>query len=159
MNKASDLSENTPRLTETCANEKHPNLCQACGGSNVPGAGNGLIRLSLTRWQECDHNDKPESRVVVLCNVCAKLLIKPHPRLYVALDPFAPFPGCMPICVECILRVGVSCSSRKTKLNGGPGVRLTMPEPSRGFVDGRNYSGPIVLYRGPVESCDERKAS
>lgn len=136
------LNPETCRLTAITGGEKHPLVCQSCGGSNVGGFGNGLMRLTLSRWQECDHNDRPENKVLVLCDKCSKRIIEPHPRLYHQLHANQPWPGCMAICVNCRLREGVTCKSPDAKANGGSGVLIGgMGELMRGFVDYQKKGG------------------
>lgn len=145
----------TERLTDSCREQKHPWICQNCGGSDVPGYGNGLIRVVTDRYQEHDHNDKPEYRVVVLCGKCAKTIIAPHPRLYAKLAANAPFAGTMGICVSCQFRVGVTCSHPNAKANGGAGVHVRIKDPVRALVDGKDYRGPVELWPERARGCDE----
>jgi hypothetical protein len=152
------LSLQSPRLTEL-PGERHPLVCQACGGSSFPGHGNGLLRASLDRWQEHDHQDKPEERLLVLCNHCSKLLIKPHPRLYSRLHPNQPWPGCMAICVDCMQRDGVRCTDPRAKANGGQGVALVIRKPITGMVDGVGYRGPVQIWPAPAEQCHQKKTA
>lgn len=151
------MNEQTARLTDMTGSAgatKHPNICQSCGrGDPTKPVGN----LKLQRWQEHDHNDQPENRVIVLCEACSKRVIEPHPRLYRSLNPNDPWPGCMAICVDCRLRDGVRYAAPEAKANGGPGVLLRVGEPTRGFVDGRNYSGPMVWWPYPPTACKQKK--
>lgn len=149
------LNTETHRLT-SLPGEKHPNVCQRCGGSDKPGFGNGLMRTSIDRWQEHDHNDRPEQMIVVLCTKCAKAVIEQHPRLYNRLDPFAPWPGAMALCVACRHRQGVACGHPDAKANGGPGVMLTVGQPIRAMVDGASYRGPATLWPSPPTACRQR---
>jgi hypothetical protein len=148
------LNEKNYRLTDLIG-VLHPNVCQSCGGSSIPGFGNGLMRHSLTRWQECDHRDQKENRLVVLCDKCSKRVIKPHPRLYHELTSNAPWPGCMAICVQCKLREGLTCTSPDAKANGGQGVMLTTQKPYTAMVDGTKYRGPMVLWPSPPSDCKQ----
>lgn len=157
QDKPADLNERSPRLTTDLTEQKHPQVCQACGGSNVPGMGNGLMRLSVDRWQEHDHNDKPELAVVVLCHKCAERIIKPHPRLYAKLAANAPWAGCMTLCLDCKHRTGVTCSHAAAQVNGGRGVAIRITQPTRGFVDGPAYRGPFHFYPDPPQSCDQKE--
>lgn len=150
-----NLSPTTPRLTDL-PGTKHPYICQCCGGSAQAGLGNGILRLSIDRWQEHDHNDRKEHRLVVLCNVCSARIVKPHPRLYEKLQPAHPWPGCMALCLDCSHRDGVSCSHPNSKANGGPGVMLTIPKPMTAMVDGEKYRGPMILWTGAASACRER---
>jgi len=154
---APKLTADTPRLTDL-PGDKNPFICQGCGGSNRKGAGNGLMRESLNRWQECDHRDRPEYKIVVLCNKCTASLIKPHPRLYHEIEVNSPWPGCMEICVECRLRDGVTCTAPEAKVNGGAGVVLVYPEPPvRGFIDGKKTRGIFERYKSPATGCRQKK--
>jgi hypothetical protein len=150
------INTSTHRLTDI-PGEKHPFVCQKCGGSNRPGFGNGLMRLTLDRWQECDHHDRRENRVIVLCNKCSKQIIEPHPRLYHGLQANEPFPGCMDLCVDCKLRRGVSCTAPEAKANGGPGVMITITKPFGAMVDGANYRGPMHLWPKPPTACKQKQ--
>ena len=152
------LTPETPRLTDSGEYRaaKHPHVCQICGGSNRPGVGNGLMRVSLDRWQEADHNDRFEQRVVVLCGKCSDRVIADHPRLYQRLDANQPWPGCMDICVGCKLRDGVRCTSPDAKANGGTGVLLSVAPPVHAMVDGAKYRGPITFWTSPAGACKQR---
>lgn len=149
------LTPQSPRLTATLQEMKHPFVCQSCGGSAVPGFGNGLLRVVTDRWQEYDHNDKPELKVVVLCGNCAKKLIAPHPRLYSKLAANAPFGGCMGICVSCRFREGVSCGHPRSKNKGGEGVRVQIKPSHKALVDGPAYHGPVEFWPEPARGCTE----
>lgn len=113
------MNEQTHRLTDHVGStgERHPEKCQHCGDHR-----------NLTRWQEHDHNDRPEHRVIVLCKACSDRMIEPHPRLYRPLNVNDPWPGCMEICIDCRLRDGVRCTSPAAKCNGGDGVMLTVAD-------------------------------
>lgn len=157
-NKPTNLSPLTPRLTNQCTQEKHPYVCQACGGSNKPTYGNGLMRESMGRWQECDHNDKPEPyNFIVLCTKCQRSVLDPHPRLYISISDNAPMPGCMAICIDCDFRDGIKCKHPAAKENGGTGVMLTIARPSHAMVDGRDYRGPITLWPAPASDCKQKR--
>lgn len=149
----------SPRLTESLPGPKHPNECQSCGGSNLPGFGNGILRLTVDRWQEHDHKDFAEQRIVVLCEKCARRLIEPHPRLYAKLPVNQPWPGAMAICVDCRLRDGIGCTSPRAKANGGDGVMIKIEHPITGMIDSRSYSGPIALWPKAAHACDQREAT
>jgi hypothetical protein len=149
------LNSESHRLTDL-PGECHPFVCRSCGGSCVPKYGNGLMRLSISRWQEHDHNDKPEPRIIVLCSKCSDRMIEPHPRLYKKLEDNDPWPGAMEICLDCKFRSGTSCSSPDAKANGGNGVMLTIAKPFTGFIDGPKYSGPFVNWPKPAEACKQK---
>lgn len=152
------MNEQTHRLTDL-PGERNPFVCQQCGGSNLANHGNGIMRLSLDRWQECDHNDKPEAKILVLCNVCSKRMIQPHPRLYHKLDTNAPWPGCMALCVDCTHRDGIRCAHPQAKANGGKGVMLQLSKPVRGFIDGPAYRGRFEQYPKPPLGCRQKETS
>jgi len=155
----SNLHGGSPRLTEEIKGTLHPWICQHCGGSNRQGFGSGIMRLSITRWQECDHNDRPENKLIVLCEKCGRSIIGPHVRLYIQLPANNPWPGCMDICVDCEFRNGVTCSHPAAKWNGGTGVMLTIAAPARAMVDGCNYRGPVTLWPSPASACAQKKAN
>lgn len=150
------MNEQTHRLTDL-PGEKHPQKCQLCGESDF------LFLIAqtrksyhLARWQEHDHNDRPEQRLIVLCTKCSKRVIESHPRLYSELQDNQPWPGCMALCIDCKLRDGITCTSPKAKVNGGPGVIITVPKPSSALVDGPKYRGPMLLWSHPPEKCSEK---
>jgi hypothetical protein len=119
-----------PKLSESLTGPKDPRVCQSCGGGK-----------HLGRWQECDETDTPTSTVLVLCRDCDQRLLAPHPRLYRSLDPNAPCPGSMELCVDCVFRAGVTCThsdlrapdrcGRKTAATrrAGPGHHLRHAHP------------------------------
>lgn len=148
MNKP-HMNTATHRLTDL-PGPKSPVHCQKCGMMKT-------APTALTAWQEHDHHDKPEFKVVMLCGDCKKRIIEPHPRLYRALRPFHPWPGIMQLCLECKFREGVSCTHPNAKANGGQGVKITFPEPTRGFVDGGKYSGPVIFWAGHPTACEQRE--
>lgn len=159
------LNPETTRLTDLKPENRHPWRCQFCFKegrykSFVLAKRDGHVRLSfpnLRRWRECDHNDKPEHRLLVLCGDCEKRTIKDAPRLYIALDDNDPWPGCMAICVDCRWRQGVSCSHPSAIANGGAGVLITLPKALHGFIDGQNYRGRITVYSGPATGCKQKE--
>ena len=154
------MNEQTHRLTDL-PGERHPEICQQCGGvvfGDPSGDGKTRILVTLDRWQECDHNDRPENRLIVLCNVCSKRMIEPHPRLYHRLSPNHPWPGCMAICVRCRWRDGVTCKHPSAKVNGGSGVMVTIGKPIQGFIDGPKYRGRFTEYPSPASDCKQREA-
>lgn len=148
------LNTHTHRLTDL-PGEKHPLKCQLCGGTNGRHGIPGIIRHSVDRWQEHDHHDKPEPRVIVLCDKCARRCIEPHPRLYNQLQDNQPWPGCMELCVNCKHRSGVSCTHPSAKANGGPGVLITITKPISAMVDGAKYRGHMQLWPKPPEACKQ----
>jgi hypothetical protein len=143
------LNTETHRLTDL-PGEKHPLKCQLCGRTKEDG-------VWPSRWQEHDHHDKPENRLIVLCRACSDRVIKPHPRLYSERQANQPWPGCMPLCVDCKLRSGVTCTSPDAKTNGGAGVMLTVSKPFSAMVDGSRYCGPMLLWPHPAEACKQKQ--
>lgn len=143
--------ESWPRLTEDLPGPRTPVACQACGeGEN------------LTRWQEHDDLDRPEHRVVVLCHTCAEQWIEPHPRLYAALGPYDPFPGCMAICLDCVHRDGTRCTHPRANANGGTGVELSIKAPSQVHFYRRGKgarSGWETVWTRPARACAQKEVS
>lgn len=150
------LNTSTHRLTDL-PGEKHPQKCQLCGAFDPLLGLPGVVRHSLDRWREHDHHDRPENRVIVLCDKCAKRVIKPHPRLYERLQANEPFPGCMALCVDCKFRDGVTCTHTDAKANGGNGVMITIEKPIMAMVDGRNYRGPLAMWGAPASACKQKE--
>jgi hypothetical protein len=116
----------------------------------------------LDRWQECDHHDERQARVIVLCNKCGTAVIGPHPRLYHRLATNAPWPGCMELCVDCKHRAGVACTHPRAKVNGGEGVLITIKPPVRAFVDGTHGGRKIgwleQTWTAPPTGCRQKEA-
>jgi hypothetical protein len=152
------MNPETHRLTNITTGPKHPLYCQNCGRQKnmIPKA------FPLTRWQEHDHRDQPENKIVVLCQSCSDKIIEPHPRLYTALAANAPWPGCMELCLDCKWRDGVSCSHPDAKANGGAGVMLTIAKPHVAMVDGtrngRRWGGPMRLWPTPASACKQKES-
>ncbi len=150
------MDANTPRLTDL-PGERHPQRCQSCGLAD-PLSGLPGVKAKLTRWVECDEHDRKQHLVVVLCGDCSDRLVGPHPRLYEALQPAAPWPGCMAICLDCALRDGTRCTSPFAKANGGHGVELTIARPLTAMVDGSKYRGPVTMWSSPASACRQKVA-
>ena len=136
-----------PGLSETLGILIDPRMCRSCGSLS-----------ELTRWRECDENDRPTMAVVVLCQRCSKKVIDRHPRLYIELQPHEPFPGVMEICVDCPARDGVSCTSLLAKHNGGPGMAITGVRASRGILCSGRHKGhggcmDVRIYYGSATDC------
>lgn len=147
------MPEKWPRLSLQLKHVRDPLVCQSCGQRELPG-GDGL-----QRWREHDDKDRPENVLVILCAACAKRLIEPHERLYDQVDRLAPWPGAMPICVDCKHRAGMHCTHRDLKSNGGPGLKLSFPKPDVMHIScrPRSKSGWHTIYRGPVSDCAGRE--
>lgn len=140
------LTIETSRLSEL-AGDDAPDTCRICATQG----------RDMQRWQEHDHNDKPEPRLVVLCWRCAEKLIELHPRLYTKLQPNDPWPGAMAICLPCRWRNGTKCTHPSAKGNGGPGVMLTLSKPYVAMVRGRGFSGILTTYPHPPSACKNRE--
>ncbi len=144
-----------PRLSEDLTCPRHPNHCQSCGVEIDTSDG-----IAGARWREHDDTDKPDPIVVVLCRACSGRLIKPHPRLYERLDPNAPWPGCMALCVTCRHRDGVRCTHPDLTSNGGTGLLLTLPKSIPVHVNlggGRGYW--TLYYPHPPRACAGRQTT
>lgn len=146
-----------PRLSDTLP-YRSPSHCNACGRGSPDApflANGGDLRL----WQECDQNDRPEARYVLLCKACADRLIEPHPRLYRRIHHFAPAPGAMRLCGDCAHRDGTICRSPKARFNGGEGTFMVGPKPTRVHI----LRAPSRLsvwetwYNGPIKHCDGKE--
>jgi hypothetical protein len=140
-----------PGLSETLAYAKHPRSCQACGIMT-------LDLAELTRWRECDARDRPTAIIIVLCRACSDRLIRPHPRLYHAIDPLAPTPGIMALCVDCAHRRGTGCTSPELKANGGAGLEIRFPRPDSVHLCYGGGRGEFKqLYHGAPTHCAGRE--
>lgn len=119
--------EKWPRLSVTLTQPRRPDACQSCGRAHP----------DLRAWRECDDRDQPQNVFVVLCAECSHQIIKPHPRLYDEVPANKPIPGLMPhLCTDCVHRKDLACMHPDLKANGGPGLMIVAPEPTRGFMDG-----------------------
>jgi hypothetical protein len=146
-----------PKLSETLTRPKAPGICQACGEIEPPGGPLDPGFKPHQRWRECDDFDRPTPVVVVLCGPCTSKLIEKHPRLYVSLEWLAPYPGTMPLCSDCSLRVGTTCPM--TKANGGDGVVLIGPKPSKvHFRRAKGKSGFEDVYPDWPKYCEQKPA-
>lgn len=139
-----------PRLSETLTGPRLPDACQSCGLSDG---------VTLSAWQEHDDEDRREMILVMLCRLCAKRLIDKHPRLYRQLEPNEPWPGAIPLCLDCRHRTDLRCGHPEARANGGPGIELRMPRPTITHVSRspRRLSGYVTIYPGPVRSCSGRE--
>ena len=150
------MNENTTRLTETLPpSKRRPDCCGICGRTHDDP---DVKRLEY--WQECDHDDQPEPRWLILCDTCGGHVINPHPRLYIQANENAPMPGVMHLCANCVHRDGWKC--RLAKANGGPGITITASKPQVAFIDGRGSDGKRrgwrqVFYALPPSACSGRK--
>jgi hypothetical protein len=155
MGKTAETPKPWPKLSEDLAGPVDPRHCQSCGG-----LGHGLFTGELTRWIEHDEDDKPTAVVVVLCKACADRLVDPHPRLYRPMEEHEPAPGSMPICLDCVHRVGVRCTHPAARANGGRGVELALPRPTHGIACSRGRGRgcqPFILWHGPVTACKQKE--
>lgn len=144
-----------PPLSVTLEGEIHPLHCRSCSGTHTKGN-------PLARWMEHDELDRVYDRpvVITLCKRCSDRLIEPHPRLYRALDTGESMPGSMSICVDCVQRQGMRCTSSKSQINGGEGLRFTWDSPpihAHVCRSPRRLSGFMTIYSSPVRTCDDRK--
>lgn len=140
-----------PRLSQTLTGPKHPNECQSCGAAPDD-------HVLLTRWLECEDSDREEAIVVVLCRQCSDRLIEPHPRLYRQLAPHEPMVGVLQLCVGCVHRDGVRCTNPAAQINGGPGLEVVFPKPTRIHVYfGGGRGGWKHLYHGHATECSGRE--
>ena len=127
-----------------------PRLSDLTGNTDIYHcAGCGFVREHVPRWQEHDHFDKPEMRVVCLCKRCAKRMVGPHPRLYRELELFEPMPGAMQVCIGCRWLERVACKCPLAKHNGGAGMVIMVPDSGvRGFVCSRGKGGGCHSFHG-----------
>jgi hypothetical protein len=151
-----------PRLSESLTGPKHPALCQSCGAADLLEAAEFPrgVSLFLSVWQEHDEHDRPERVFVVLCGKCEGRLIEKHPRLYARVPRFKPTPGVMALCVACKHRDGVTCKSPLATFNGGAGMTVNFPEPTRVHICRRGKglrSGWETLYPAPPNGCEGRE--
>jgi len=152
------LNPSSPRLSEIPKRHgfEHPLQCGSCGRR----ADQLSVHSGLWRWQEHDHNDQPEHRLIVLCKVCSDKLIKPHVRLYRHLHPNDPWAGCMTLCVDCRWRIGTRCTHPRALSNGGVGVEVKTGTATRAFVDyGNPRRGELVtMFDTPPSECRQKEA-
>lgn len=146
-------SQAWPRLSEALPH-LHPLKCAGCGLDHY--------EELLTLWQECDQQDQPEIRYVLLCESCGDRMIEPHVRLYARIDRNSPAPGAMEICADCRYREGLWCA--KVKAHGGPGITIQAPKPMTGFWDGtdsrgRRTGGRFSSFAYPPHSCSAKEPS
>lgn len=140
------------KLSDTLTGPKSPDRCQSCGAAGEPDS------RDITRWQECDHSDRPTAVVVVLCKPCGGRLIEPHPRLYRALEPNDPHPGSNGVCLDCPHRAGVNCGHPDAKANGGAGVLLAVGKPTEVHLcrSPRRLSGWVRMWPYPPRDCKQK---
>lgn len=139
------LSPAAPRLSLLPGNGVQ-NRCAICGTDR-----------SLSRWQEHDHNDRPEARAVLLCDYCSAAEIAPHPRLYRRLLPGEFIPGSASVCMDCHWRDQFTCISPTAKFNGGLGMSY---EPLPTVVTMHSRPGgfrSMVLESDPVRRCSGKE--
>ena len=151
-----------PRLSTQLDGPRDPGHCQSCGaaGSLDPMA-LSAGSPSLVAWQEHDGNDQPQPVYVVLCRPCGDRLVDRHPRLYRPCPPWEPMPGVMGLCGSCRHRDGTRCASPAAKANGGEGLVIAFPQPTRVHVLRRGKgarSGWENWYSGPPRGCTGRES-
>jgi hypothetical protein len=147
--------EQWARLTRTLKGPRDLKHCQSCGISAEP------HQEILQVWREHDDEDQPQPLYLVLCARCGDEFIEKHPRLYDTVHRCEPAPGVMPACVDCKHAKDLQCHNPLLKANGGPGLPLNYPPPSRGFIDWRDKAGrrkgsPMTFWHGPV-TCRGRE--
>jgi hypothetical protein len=136
------VPEKFPRLSKTLKPFRDLDICQQCGSQSL-----------VTRWQECDDNDKPQAIIVYLCKGCSRV-IEPHPRLYKSMGPFEPFPGTMKICVDCKFRDKAHCKHPRSVWNGGHGLKVAIEKPSVAFL---RPGGMKFLFHSAATGCDGKE--
>lgn len=138
-----------PRLSEDLTGPKDPEHCQSCGST-----------ANLSVWQEHSAADRPENVFVVLCELCSRTLVEPHPRLYRQLDRNEPRPGVMALCARCRHRDGTRCQHPDAMTNGGTGLAISHSKPMTAFVDGtfggRRGGRQVTMYANPPSACAGR---
>lgn len=83
-------------------------------------------------------------------------------RLYAAINFYEPVPGAMPLCLDCTRRDGTACTSPLATFNGGEGMRVITPKPSRVHFYRRGKgarSGWETIYPGPARGCDGKEVA
>ena len=153
-NKPAHLKPSSPRMSDLGKTKGriHPDQCASCGRKR----GEFPIDRGLARWQEHDHNDAPEHRLVVLCRSCSNKLVEAHVRLYRPLHVNHPWAGCMEICLDCRWRLGVSCTHPRAQVNGGHGVAVKTGKQMRAFVDGW-CQGLVTIFDTPPSACEQKE--
>lgn len=130
------LNTETVRLSKMLNGPREPGLCQLCGATH-----------DNPVYQEHDHNDQPEEIWVSLCKPCAEKVIEPHPRLYAQKEKWAPTPGAMGICADCMFRQGLTCHNPLLKRLGGDGLPITYKTPpARAFICASGGRGGLRLF-------------
>jgi hypothetical protein len=113
------------------------------------------------RWREHDDDDRLTAVLLILCLDCSDRLIEKHPRLYTELDKNEPWPGGMAICIACRHREGLDCRHPDLEANGGPGLKIMVPQPMTGFLDyqdkrGRRSGRTFMSYPHEPRECAGR---
>jgi hypothetical protein len=113
---------------------------------------------TLQRWREHNGADNPENIIVTLCTPCGNKLIEKHPRLYSRVYPNTPEGGAMTICQGCKFLDNNKCTNPRAIRNGGEGVAVITPRPTRVHL---NYGGKggkwIESYPSPPKTCEGRE--
>lgn len=142
-----------PPLSQTLPGPFHPLRCAGCRKLQ-PYHGEGT---SWTRWVECDPMEQPTAVVLVFCKACQVTVMEPHPRLYRALEPHAPHPGAMRVCLTCTHRdgaQGLQCASPLQLSRGGAGMRIRHPAGSPCHLNFGGGRGAFIrMYPGPPTGC------
>lgn len=95
-------------------------------------------QYALRVFEECDEDDQPNGRFIVLCKQCSELHeLDDHPRLYTERYHTSGdiCPGAMPQCETCGFRKGLSCEHPKRWSHG-----LVFGSATTSFDAGRAWS-------------------
>lgn len=124
--------------------------CQLCGKlhSDI---------CELIMWQECDEDDQPEDKWIILCGKgkCYKRL-QDHDRLYMQASWSAAGTGkFMLICGNCDHREGWDCKHPNLTTNGGEGLEVLMSRPlGTGWLCGEGGCQRIEDLLHPATKCE-----
>lgn len=149
-----------PKLSETLTHPRNLEICQSCG-----------CKQALSCWREHDESDWPTHTVVILCDHCSNKIIEKHPRLYERVGFWAPIPGAMQICQDCIFMSKLNCSHPNLEpVRGGRtdrrvGTTIDYPRPTMIYIDRRRprtqrrVGKNLIQYSGPPTACAEKKTA
>lgn len=151
-----------PKLSETLDADRRQSgslfpfewgQCQRCGLE-------GELFDDHEVWREHDETDRAQPVAVVLCSACAEKIVPPHPRLYSIQRKDVPLAGVMELCRDCEHRSegGYVCEHPDLTVNGGPGLKITFPEPMKAHVNyGRGRGEWLFVWQGPPTECAGRE--
>lgn len=143
------MSNHWPALSKDLPHERHPCICQACGGVLGEGRCN-----NLRKWIECDGKDQPTDTLVILCDPCGKKLIDPHPRLYHAVYGDKPIPGAIHnLCASCGFRRGLTCTHKDLTVNGGAGLNIKTKKLGTAHLYFGGGKGAWIEQWAPAAGC------